>query len=293
MATKKTTSSIAWIFLQCELKLVFFNFLYHGEFLNFGDQFQDGNFWKAVEVGYVPSFGKRYFKKISIMYWNSDAYSSVNGSPIASGQGLAVSAHWFFAERFIPFARFGISNGNGENAFYKADVQIGHGYRFLNYDILGNSLSWNQPNIPDVKDQITTELFYRFNMTTHFELTPSMQFIMRHGDTIRRAVQAGVSAYVVDGLQAQRVRPILEAAIARFEQHRGLQAELDRTRSALEDRKKIERAKGIVMMQRGIGEPAAYGLMRKAAMDQNRRLVEIADSIIAAAELLGGRDVGS
>ena len=114
-----------------------------------------------------------------------------------------------------------------------------------------------------------------------------------NGDTIRRAVQAGVSAYVVDGLQAQRVRPILEAAIARFEQHRGLQAELDRTRSALEDRKKIERAKGIVMMQRGIGEPAAYGLMRKAAMDQNRRLVEIADSIIAAAELLGGRDVGS
>lgn len=114
-----------------------------------------------------------------------------------------------------------------------------------------------------------------------------------NGDTIRRAVQAGVSAYVVDGVQAQRVRPILEVAIARFEQHRGLQAELDRTRSALEDRKKIERAKGIVMMQRGIGEPAAYGLMRKAAMDQNRRLVEIADSIIAAAQLLGGRDVGS
>ena len=114
-----------------------------------------------------------------------------------------------------------------------------------------------------------------------------------NGDTIRRAVQAGVSAYVVDGVQAQRVRPILEAAIARFEQHRRLQAELDRTRSQLEERKKIERAKGIVMMQRGIGEPAAYGLMRKAAMDQNRRLVEIADSIIAAAELLGARDVGS
>ena len=66
---------------------------------------------------------------------------------------------------------------DGENAFYKADVQIGHGYRFLNYDILGISLSWNQPNIPDVKDQITAELFYRFNMTAHLELTPSMQFI--------------------------------------------------------------------------------------------------------------------
>jgi response regulator NasT len=114
-----------------------------------------------------------------------------------------------------------------------------------------------------------------------------------NGDTIRRAVQAGVSAYVVDGVQVHRVRPILEVAIARFDEHRRLQAELDRTRSELEGRKKIERAKGIVMMQRGISEPAAYRLMRTAAMDQNRRLVEIADSIIAAAGLLGGRAVGS
>ncbi len=113
-----------------------------------------------------------------------------------------------------------------------------------------------------------------------------------NGDTIRRAVEAGVSAYVVDGVQSHRVRPILEAAIARFNEHRKLQAELERTRSQLEDRKKIERAKGIVMVQRGIGESAAYGLMRKAAMNQNRRLVDIADGIIAAAELLGGRDVG-
>jgi response regulator NasT len=114
-----------------------------------------------------------------------------------------------------------------------------------------------------------------------------------NGETIRRAVQAGVSAYVVDGVQARRVRPIMEAAIARFDEHRRLQLELDRARSELESRKKIERAKGIVMMQRGIGEPAAYRLMRKAAMDQNRRLVEIADSIIAAAELLGARETGS
>ncbi|MGI9530150.1 carbohydrate porin [Lutimonas sp.] len=148
-----------------------------GEFLNFGDQFQDGNFWKGVELGYVPSFEERYFKKISIMYWNSDAYTNVNGTLIASGQGVAISANWFFSERFIPFVRFGISNGNGENAFYKSDIQVGHGYRFLNYDILGVSLSWNEPNIPDVKDQITAEVFYRVNLTAHFEVTPSMQFV--------------------------------------------------------------------------------------------------------------------
>jgi response regulator NasT len=110
-----------------------------------------------------------------------------------------------------------------------------------------------------------------------------------NGDTIRRAVQAGVSAYVVDGLQANRVRSILDAAIATFDEYRRLQGELDRTRSELADRKKIERAKGIVMTQRGINEPAAYRLMRKAAMDQNRRLVDIAESIIAAEELLAGR----
>jgi len=110
-----------------------------------------------------------------------------------------------------------------------------------------------------------------------------------NGDTIRRAVQAGVSAYVVDGLQANRVRSVLDAAIATFNEYRRLQGELDRTRSELADRKKIERAKGIVMTQRGINEPAAYRLMRKAAMDQNRRLVDIADSIIAAEELLAGR----
>ena len=148
-----------------------------GEFLNFGDQFQNGKFWKSVEVGFVPSFGARYFQKISITYWHSDAYTNVADAEIASGQGLAVSAHWFFKERFIPFARFGFSNGNGENAFYKADIQIGHGYRFLNYDILGVALSWNQPNIPDVKDQITAELFYRVNVTAHLEFTPSVQFV--------------------------------------------------------------------------------------------------------------------
>jgi response regulator NasT len=114
-----------------------------------------------------------------------------------------------------------------------------------------------------------------------------------HGETIRRAIQAGVSAYVVDGIQAQRVRPILEAAIASFDEYRRLETELHRTRSELAARKKIERAKGILMTQRGVDEPTAYRMMRKTAMDQNRRLAEIAESIISAAELLGGRRHGT
>ncbi len=111
-----------------------------------------------------------------------------------------------------------------------------------------------------------------------------------NGETIRRAVRAGVSAYVVDGVQGHRVRPILEAAIASFDQYRQLQLELDRTLSELADRKLIERAKGIVMKQRGIDEPAAYRLMRKTAMNQNQRLVELAKSILAAANLLGNQE---
>ena len=106
-------------------------------------------------------------------------------------------------------------------------------------------------------------------------------------ETIRRAVEAGVSAYVVDGIQAKKVRPILDAAIARFEQYRELSSELDKTKSQLTERKLIERAKGIVMAQRGISEPEAYQLLRKAAMDRNLRMSEVAENIIAAADLLG------
>lgn len=107
-------------------------------------------------------------------------------------------------------------------------------------------------------------------------------------ENIRRAVQAGVSAYVVDGLQAKRVRPILDAAIARFEQLRALETELDKTRNQLAERKVIDRAKGLVMAQRGISEDEAYQLLRKAAMQRNQRLAEVAEGIVAAAEILGG-----
>jgi len=105
-------------------------------------------------------------------------------------------------------------------------------------------------------------------------------------ETIRRAIQAGVSAYVVDGLQPHRVRPIVEAAIARFEQYRTLEAELARTRERLAERKVIEKAKGLIMRQRGLSEEEAYQAMRKVAMRTNRRLVEVAESLVAAAELL-------
>lgn len=105
------------------------------------------------------------------------------------------------------------------------------------------------------------------------------------GDTIRRAIHAGVSAYVVDGIERRRVRPIVEAAIARFAQYRSLEDELVRARTKLSERKVIERAKGIIMQQQGISEDEAFQAMRRLAMRKNRRLAEIAESVVAAAEL--------
>ncbi|HVI50498.1 MAG TPA: ANTAR domain-containing protein [Candidatus Sulfotelmatobacter sp.] len=106
-------------------------------------------------------------------------------------------------------------------------------------------------------------------------------------ETIRAAVEAGVSAYVVDGLKPERVRPVLDVAIARFAQFQVLRTELDKARSTLAERKLVERAKGILMKRRSCDEGTAYGLMRKMAMDQKLRLVDVANKIIEAAELLG------
>ncbi len=108
--------------------------------------------------------------------------------------------------------------------------------------------------------------------------------------SIEAAVEAGVSAYVVDGLKQERVKPILDMAISRFNAFSRLARELEEARSKLENRKVIERAKGILMKSKGLTEEAAYALLRKTAMNQNRKIAEIAQSLITAAGLLGPGD---
>jgi response regulator NasT len=105
-------------------------------------------------------------------------------------------------------------------------------------------------------------------------------------ESIRAAVQAGVSAYVVGGLAPERVRPVLEVAIARFNQYQALRRELETARSTLEERKVIERAKGILMKSRRLAEDEAFRLLRKMAMDRKTRLADVARQIVDAAELL-------
>ena len=104
--------------------------------------------------------------------------------------------------------------------------------------------------------------------------------------SIEAAVDAGVSAYIVGGLRKDRVKNILDLCISRFNAFERLQNELDRTKSALEERKVIDRAKGILMNAKNLSEDAAYALLRKTAMNENKKIAEVAQSVVTAAELL-------
>ena len=104
--------------------------------------------------------------------------------------------------------------------------------------------------------------------------------------SIQASVDAGVSAYIVDGLKKERIKPILDLCVSRFNAFARLQEELERTRSALEDRKVIERAKGILMKMKGLTEDEAYVLLRSTAMREKKKISEIAQSIITASEML-------
>lgn len=105
--------------------------------------------------------------------------------------------------------------------------------------------------------------------------------------SIRNAIEAGVSAYVVDGLNDKRMQPLMDIAIARFREYQALRDELTRVKNSLEERKLIDKAKGIIMKRRDCEEEEAYQLLRKTAMSNNQKLVEVARNLIATVELLG------
>jgi response regulator NasT len=105
-------------------------------------------------------------------------------------------------------------------------------------------------------------------------------------ETIRAATRAGVSAYVVDGLDEKRIKAIVDVAVARFDELQDLRGQLAQANSKLAERKLIERAKGLLMKSRGLDEEAAYAALRKAAMDRNLKLGEVAQRIVDAADLL-------
>lgn len=132
-------------------------------------------------------------------------------------------------------------------------------------------------------------------MATRDARRPIVMFTNDHDSrTAREAVAAGVSAYIVAGLQTERIRPILDVAMARFEQDQALRRELADTRNelnelstALQDRKVIDRAKALLMQRQQLSEDAAYAKLRKTAMDKNLKMVEVAQRMLDVADLLG------
>jgi len=103
--------------------------------------------------------------------------------------------------------------------------------------------------------------------------------------SIQASVDAGVSAYIVDGLKKERIKHILDTCISRFNAFSRLETELERTKTALEERKVIDRAKGILIKAKNLTEEQAYTLLRKTAMNENKKIVDIAQSVIMAAEM--------
>ena len=122
---------------------------------------------------------------------------------------------------------------------------------------------------------------------SHEQHRPIVMFVDdAEPDSIRRAIRAGVAAYVVKGASPERVRSVLDVAIARFQEDRALRDQLAEARSSLEERKLVERAKGILMDRRALSERQAYDLLRKTAMDRGMRLADVARQLVGMADLL-------
>jgi len=117
---------------------------------------------------------------------------------------------------------------------------------------------------------------------------PIVMFTDEHDpDVMRQAIKAGVSAYIVEGIQAARLQPILDVAMARFESDQALKAQLQARDQQLAERKRIELAKGLLMKMKHCNEEQAYTLMRRQAMSKQQKLIQVAEQIIAMSDLLG------
>lgn len=138
----------------------------------------------------------------------------------------------------------------------------------------------------DLEDPSRDALADMFLVSRHIRRPITMFVDQSDSASIEAAVEAGVSAYIVDGLKKERMQPILQTCISRFNAFRRLREELDEARSQLEDRRTIDQAKRIAMRLKGLSEDEAYALMRRTAMNEKRKLVDIARSLITAAEML-------
>lgn len=125
-------------------------------------------------------------------------------------------------------------------------------------------------------------------MMTRDQPRPIVMFTDEHDPGVmRQAISSGVSAYIVEGINAQRLKPIMDVAMARFESDQVLRSQLQAREQQLAERKRIELAKGMLMKMKQCDEEAAYGLMRRQAMSRQQKLIQVAEQIIAMNEMLG------
>ncbi len=169
--------------------------------------------------------------------------------------------------------------------------EAGHDQVVVLHDIVGlaRQIEVISPDVIviDIETPNRDMLEHLFQLTRSVR-KPIAMFVDRSDtSSIEAAVEAGVSAYVVDGLKKERVKPILDMAVSRFKAFSRLQQELADAKSALEERKIIERAKGILMKSRKLTEDEAYALLRQTAMNEKKKLADIAQSVVMAAAILG------
>ena len=128
----------------------------------------------------------------------------------------------------------------------------------------------------------------QLSLATNAQHRPVVMYVDRSNDELTQAaVSAGLSAYVVGQPDPERIKSVLQVAVARFQVHSQMRRELEFAKQALEDRKNTDRAKGILMRTRGLTEEEAYALLRKTAMSKNKKVIDVANALITASELLG------
>lgn len=138
-----------------------------------------------------------------------------------------------------------------------------------------------------ISDEIDRMLLRQMRTVSEKQPTPMIVFTRdSQEDSIDSAVKAGASAYVVDCNDPERLGSLIGVAKARFEEQQRMKNELNQTKNALNDRKSVEKAKGIIMKTKSLSEDQAYNAIRKLAMNHNKRIGEIAEQIISAAEVL-------
>jgi response regulator NasT len=150
-------------------------------------------------------------------------------------------------------------------------------------------VSESEPDLIIIESESPTrDVLEQLCVVTQFAPRPIVMFTQESDQQqIHAAMRAGVTAYIVAGMRSERIRPILDVAIARFEQDTALRAELEDAKTRLAQRKLIEKAKGLLMAQRRCSEEEAYRSLRKLAMDRNLKLVEVAQQVIDVARLMG------